>query len=43
MTGDDPDRELFNDFLLINEHLQATGNFVIFDAQECKLLFDDSA
>lgn len=41
MSGDDPDMELFNDFLLINERLQATGNFVIFDPQECKLFFDD--
>ena len=24
------------------KRLQATGNFVIFDTQECKLLFDES-
>lgn len=40
MAGDDPDMELFNDYLLINERLQATGKFVIFDTQECKLLFE---
>lgn len=41
MTGDDPDMELFNDYLLINERLQATGKFVIFDTYECKLLFEE--
>lgn len=40
MTGDDPDMELFNDYLLINERLQETGKFIIFDTQECKLLFE---
>lgn len=40
MAGDDPDMELFNDYLLINERLQASGKFVIFDTQECKLLFE---
>ena len=40
MSGDDPEMELFNDYLLINERLQATGKFVIFDKQECKLLFE---
>jgi hypothetical protein len=40
MAGDDPDMELFNDYLLINERLQDTGKFVIFDTQECKLLFE---
>ena len=41
MSGDDPDMELFNDYLLINERLQETGQAVIFDTQECKLLFED--
>ena len=40
MAGDDPDMELFNDYLLINERLQATDKFIIFDTQECKLLFE---
>ena len=40
MAGDDPDMELFNDYLVINERLQATGKFVIFDTQERKLLFE---
>src|SRR5262245_24061317 len=40
MAGDDPEMELFNNYLLINERLQETGKFVIFDAQECKLLFE---
>ena len=40
MAGEDPDMELLNDYMLINEELQATGNFVIFDTQECRLLFD---
>jgi hypothetical protein len=40
MEGNDPDMELFNEYLLINERLQKTGKFVIFDTQECKLLFE---
>ncbi len=40
MTGDDPTMDLFNDYLLINERLQATNDFVIFDSQECKLMFE---
>jgi hypothetical protein len=40
MAGDDPEMELFNDYLLINERLQEMGGFVIFDTQECKLLFE---
>jgi hypothetical protein len=40
MDGRDSDMVLFNDYLLINERLEATGHFVIFDAQEGKLLFD---
>jgi hypothetical protein len=40
MTGDDPGMELFNDYLLINKRLQATGKFVIFNTQEGKLLFE---
>ena len=43
MAGEDPEMELFNDYLLINERLQETGKFFIFDTQECKLLFDDRA
>ena len=39
MSGDDPNMELFNDYLLINESLKATGSVVIFDPQEEKLLF----
>lgn len=41
MSGDDAEMELFNDYLIINERLQERGKFVIFDPQECKLLFDD--
>jgi hypothetical protein len=41
MEGDDPEMELFNSYLMINERLQAIGCFVIFDSQECKLLFED--
>lgn len=40
MAGDDPDMDFFNDYLIINEKLQATGKFVIFDTQEGRLLFD---
>ena len=43
MTGQDSDMELFNDYLIINERLQALGKFVIFDTQECKLMFEDEA
>ena len=38
MNGDDPDMDLFNDYLLVNERLEATGNFFIFDPIEGKLL-----
>lgn len=31
MVGNDPDMLFFNDYLLINEKLYATGKFVIFD------------
>jgi hypothetical protein len=41
MNGDDPDMELFNDYLIINERLQETGQVIIFDTEECKLLFED--
>jgi len=40
MRADDPDMDLFNDYLIINEHLEETGKFVIFDIHERKLLFD---
>ncbi|MGB1765106.1 hypothetical protein [Alloalcanivorax xenomutans] len=40
MAGDDPDMDLFNDYLIISEKLQATGKFVIFDTQEGRLLFN---
>ena len=40
MSGDDPDLDLFNDYLIINERLQETGLFVIFDPNKGKLLFD---
>ncbi|MEZ6142192.1 MAG: hypothetical protein R3B84_16650 [Zavarzinella sp.] len=43
MSGEDADMELFNDYLIINERLQELGRFVIFDSQECKLMFDDGA
>ena len=43
MIGDDPDMVLFNDYLMINERAQATGKVVIFDSQECKLMFEDEA
>jgi hypothetical protein len=39
MAGDDPEMELFNDYLLINERLEETGRFVLFDPQEGGLLF----
>lgn len=41
MAGNDPAMELFNSYLLINERLQKTGKFVIFDTQECTFPFDD--
>jgi len=41
MSGDDPGMDLFNHYLIINEKLQATGKFVIFDSQQCKLMFED--
>lgn len=41
MSGDDPDMELFDDYMLINERLHETGQVVIFDTQDCKLLFED--
>ena len=37
MNGDDPDMDLFNDYLLVNERLDSTGNFFIFDPSEGKL------
>ncbi|MCL2309255.1 MAG: hypothetical protein FWC42_03120 [Proteobacteria bacterium] len=40
IIGDDPDMDLFDDYLLINERLQGAGKFVIFDTQECTLLFE---
>ena len=40
MSGDDPDMDLFNDYLIINERLQEAGSFVIFDPNQGKLLFD---
>jgi hypothetical protein len=39
MSGDDPDMVLFDDYLLINEGLEETGRFVLFDPHECRLLF----
>jgi hypothetical protein len=39
-AAEDPDMELFNDYLLVAERLQKTGNFVIFDRNQGKLLFD---
>ena len=43
MSGEDTDMELFNDYLIINERLQKLGRFVIFDPQECKLMFEAEA
>ena len=37
MSGDDPDMELFNDYLLVNERLDAAGCFFVFDPTEGKL------
>lgn len=37
MYGDDLEMELFNDYLLINERLNDTGKFFIFDQIEGKL------
>lgn len=31
MSGDDPDMEMFNDYLLVNKRLQKTGKVIIFD------------
>ena len=42
MGGDDVEMTLFNDYLLINERLQKTGHFVIFDPQEGKLLYHEA-
>jgi hypothetical protein len=33
-SGDDPDLELFNDFVILMEWLEATGHFAIFDPNE---------
>jgi hypothetical protein len=33
--------ELFNDYLLLAERLQKTGQFVIFGCNQGKLLFDE--
>ncbi|WP_425616729.1 hypothetical protein NA78x_000383 [Anatilimnocola sp. NA78] len=41
MTSEDPEMDLFNDYLMINEQLQSTGLFTIFDTQECKFLFGE--
>jgi len=41
IAGKDPDMELFNDYLLLAERLQKTGQFVVFDCNRGKLLFDD--
>ncbi|MCY2995927.1 MAG: hypothetical protein NTY19_49965, partial [Planctomycetota bacterium] len=37
MSGDDPEMELFNDYLLVSERLDATGQFLLFDQVEGKL------
>ena len=37
MAGDDPNMDLFNTYLLLNERLQDTGKFVIFDTQQMSL------
>ena len=37
MNGEDADMDLFNDYLLVNERLDATGHFFVFDPTEGKL------
>jgi hypothetical protein len=39
-AAEDPDMDLFNDYLLVAERLNKTGQFVIFDCNQSKLLFD---
>ena len=41
-AAEDPELELFNDYLLVAERLQKTGKFVIFDCTQGKLLFEES-
>lgn len=41
MAGNDPDMVLFTDYLLINENLESTEQFILFDPQECRMLFAD--
>ena len=41
IAGTDPDMELFNDYLLLAERMQKTGQFVIFDCNQGKLLFEE--
>ena len=37
MEGEDDNMELFNDYILINEKLDNTGNFFIFDQNEGRM------
>ena len=41
ISGDDFNMVLLNGYILINEWLQETKRFVLFDSQQGKLLFDD--
>lgn len=42
-AAEDPELELFNDYLLVAERLQQTGKFVIFDCNNGTVLFDSPA
>jgi len=37
MHADDMDMDFFNDYLVINEHLEKTNKFIIFDPNQGKL------
>ena len=43
IAAEDPELELFNDYLLVAERLQMTKKFVKFDRNKGKLLFDAPA
>jgi len=41
ICGNDPDMDLFNDYLIIAEKLHGTGKFVVYDLAEGKLMFPE--
>lgn len=41
ICGEDPDMDLFNDYLIIAEKLHGTGKFVVYDLVAGKLMFPE--